>query len=153
MLAENLNPASQTGEDQSSSEFAARSAHWIDVQAGLTAAMSRNSPASREGRDAAMLSDLVKANDLLDAEHMEYTIDGRTIRFSDLITAEDVVLIMSERAQKLFGPNADGYPGVNKLQKGILDGALRGWIALCCTPDCLGGDQDAGASGAVGGGQ
>ena len=104
-------------------------------------------------RDTAMLANLIHANDLLDAEGMSYTIGSRVIALSDLVDADDVILIMSERAHKLISADADGYPGVGKMQKGILNGALRAWILLCCPPDCLGGDQDAGASGAVGSGQ
>lgn len=109
----------------------------------------------RADHDAATLSNLVHANDLLAAGDMEFSAGGRTITFADLITADDIVLIMSERAQKLFGPNADGYPGVDKMQKGILDGALRGWIALCCPPDCLGAEinQDAAVRAENGGAQ
>ena len=131
MLAENSKPAAQTGEDQSSPEFVSRAEHWSNAQAGLA------SITPSEQHDRATLSNLVHASDLLDAGNMEYSAGGHAITLADLITADDVVLIMSQRAQQLFGAAADGYPGVDKMQKGILDGALRGWITLCCPPDCL----------------
>jgi hypothetical protein len=146
MLAENLNPAAQAGEDQASlaPEFAARAAHLTAAVAGVAAAPAESQAStecwstSPERFEAESLSNLVIANDWLRAGDIVYVGTKRAVTLADLIDAQDIVLIMSERSTKLAGDAADGYPGVTEKQKRILEAALRGWIALCCPPDFLG---------------
>jgi len=61
MLAEKTTPTSHAGEDQSSGagEFAARTSHWSNVQAGLSYFINRPEV------DAESLSQLIVGNDWL----------------------------------------------------------------------------------------
>lgn len=153
MLAEKTMPAAHAGEEQSSAapgEFAARSAHLASTAAGIAAARAESqaapaaaaterwSTASHDGFDAETLSNLILAHDWLRAGDLVYVGQKKAIALGDLVDAEDILLVMSERSTKLAGAIADGYPGVTESQKRILNAALRGWIALCCPPEFLG---------------
>jgi len=140
MLAENLNSASQAGEDQASSEFASRWAHWGRVQSGLAEVVKTQGwSTTQEKFDAETLSSLILANDYLRAGDVVYSADNKALKLSDLITADDIIPIMAARAKALAGEEmAAGYPDVSNLHKRILDGALRGWMSLCCAPEFFG---------------
>lgn len=118
MLAQYIMPTSHAGEVQASAQEA--SAHrWSTTN---------------EQFDADSLEALVIANDWLRAGDIVYVGDRKTITLKELINADDIVTIMSQRVTALAGDSADGYPGATDLQKRILNGALAGWIALCCPP-------------------
>jgi hypothetical protein len=146
MLADKFTPVAQSGEDQASPALAVRSAHWDNVQAGI-AAVASETPAgapvqcwstANERFEAETLSNLIIANDWLRAGDIVYVGEKQAIKLSDLINADDVLLIMSERSTKLAGEAADGYPNIVHAQKHLLNAALWGWIALACPPDFLG---------------
>jgi len=145
MLSEKITPASHAGEDQSSAapgpaEFADRSAHWNKVQVGLAAVARRQGwSTTQEDFDSETLSNLIIANDWLNAGDIVYSADNRAIALRDLISADDIIPILRDRAKALVGEEmAAGYPDVSDLHKGILNGALRAWIALCCAPEFFG---------------
>jgi hypothetical protein len=147
MLSENSMPAAHAGEDWVSPELVARSAHLVGAKVGVEAARAARLLAAapvqcwstvNERFDAESLEALVIANDWLRAGDAVYVADKQAIALSSLCDADDVILIMSQRAAKLAGDAADGYPGVGEQQKKILNGALAGWMALCCEPTFFG---------------
>jgi hypothetical protein len=151
MLAEKLMPAAHAGEDQASRS--------PEVSAAIQLWSTTN-----EDFDAETLSNLVIANDWLRAGDIVYVGEKKTISLSDLIDADDVILLMGQRSTALAGDAADGYPGVSDMHKRILNGALRGWMALCCPPEFFGienvrkhtltdNDLDAAARAVIGGAQ
>jgi hypothetical protein len=150
MLAEKITPTSHAGEEQSSSTaggFAARSAHWGYVRTGLgtdaAAATASAAPVQcwstvNEGFEAETLSNLIIANDWLRAGDIVYVGEKKAIKLSDLISADDILVLMSQRATALAGDAADGYPNITPKQKDLLSAAVWGFIALACPPDFLG---------------
>ena len=126
MLADKFTPAAHAGEDQSSGA------------AGEAKAATECWSTTAEDFDSETLSNLIKANDWLRAGDIVYVGEKKAIALGDLVDADDIILLMSQRAAALGGAAADGYPGVIEMHKRILNGALRGWIALCCPPDFLG---------------
>jgi len=137
MLAENLNPASQTGEDQASAALAARSAHWENVRTTLVA--QKGWSTTQEDFDTAALSNLVILNDWLRPGDTVYSADTKEIKLADLITADDVIAIVAARVKSILGDEmASGYPDVSESSKKILNGALRAWMHLSCPPEFFG---------------
>ena len=122
MLAQSKTPAAHVGEDQPSP----------------TAAPAQCWSVTSEDFEEESLSNLIIANDWLRAGDIVYVGEKKTIRLGDLVDANDVLLIMTQRSTAFAGAAADGYPGVGETQKNILNAALRGWIALCCPPEFLG---------------
>lgn len=175
MLSENSTPAAHAGEEQSSRAFEARSAHLAKALVGVQAAQALSQAAAvpapvqcwsttNERFDAESLEGLIIANDWLRAGDAAYVADKTAISLNSLCDADDVILIMSQRATKLAGDAADGYPGVSAQEKKILNGALAGWMALCCEPTFFGftnvrrvtltdADLDAAARVVIGGAQ
>lgn len=137
MLAEKITPASHAGEDQSSPEVAMRAAHWEKVRTAVTARKGWST--TPEDFDAEALSNLVILNDWLRAGDTVYSADTKKINLADLITADDIIAIMAARAKALVGAElAAGYPDISESNKGIINGALRAWMALCCPPEFFG---------------
>jgi hypothetical protein len=122
MLAQQISPASHAGEEHSSCPACGRGKSWSTDNADF---------------DATSLNGLILANDWLRAGDIVYSADKGNAKLSDLIDADDIIILMSQRAAALAGDLANGYPGVSATQKGILNGALAGWIALCCEPQFL----------------
>jgi len=137
MLAENLNPASQAAEDQASAALAARAAHWEKVRTAVSARKGWST--TPEDFDTEALSNLVILNDWLLPGDTVYSADTKEIKLADLITADDIIAIVAARARALVGADlAAGYPDVSESNKGIINGALRAWMALCCPPEFFG---------------
>lgn len=163
MLAENLKPAAQTGEDQASAALAARADHWEAVRTSVTARKGWST--TQEDFDAEALSNLVILNDWLLPGDTVYAADTKEIKLADLITADDIIAIVAARAHALVGADlAAGYPDVSESNKGVINGALRAWMALCCPPEFFGveniqphkmtdGDLNAAARVVIGGAQ
>lgn len=175
MITANSTPAAHAGEERSSDPFAKKRAHFANTHLGIIASRAQSQVAaaqtpvpcwstspSPEDFDAESLSNLIIAHDWLQAGHTVHVGEKGPVVLSKLIDADDIILLMNQRAQALAGTNADGYPGVTDTEKKILDGALRGWIALCCPPEFLGVqnirrhtltdlDMDAAARAVIGG--
>lgn len=151
MLSQQVDSSAHAGEDQASGALAKKSAHFANTQLGIITAKAQSQVAatqapapcwstspSPEDFDAESLSNLIIANDWLRAGDIVHFGEKRAIALNELIDADDIILLMNQRAQALAGAAADGYPGVTDTEKKILNGALRGWIALCCLPKFFG---------------
>ena len=122
MITANSTLAVHAGEEQSSRRASAAEQRWS---------------ATNEDFEAESLSNLIIANDWLRAGDIVYAGTLKSINARDLVTADDVIAIITQRAKAVGGEAATEYPSVTDLEKRILGGALAGWIGLCCPPTFL----------------
>jgi hypothetical protein len=120
MITANPTLAVHAGEEQTS-----RPARAVEQRWSVTG----------EEFDAQSLSHLIIANDWLLAGHVVYACESRVITVRDLISADDVIPLIAQRAKALAGDGAKEYPCVTDIEKRILNGALGGWLALTGLPE------------------
>lgn len=85
--------------------------------------------------NAVCLGELVDSNsDDIVVGTVVYKGDAVSADISSLLSAEDIVEMLSERAYDEYGEAAEDYPDVSKEEMAELDKLLQGWIEKCCKP-------------------
>ncbi len=80
------------------------------------------------------LSELLGDNEHLLAGNTVWNGEAVAPEMHELCNADDVITMMSERADSLAGEYADGYPDVPDYAKAELDALLAAWMAKHCPP-------------------